>query len=364
MKLAHLVSAIKYYNSSLKKKEITFYSEGRQNFPFLESLIHCLLKENHKISYLSSSNNDPAKHIKSLNFYFYTIGNGFSRSWLFKNLKAKIMIMTVPGLETTQLKRSRYRVHYIYIQHSLASLHGIYPKGSFDHFDTVFCSTPYHIKEMKKIKTIFHLKSINIIEHGYPRIESLKKHLKTFKHQKISKKNILIAPSWGNNCLIESKTIFKLLENLLKAGYNVTLRPHPETFKSSETILKKIKNTYLKNKNFQFEDDINISDSLFNSYYLITDWSGIAFEHYILFKKPIIFIDVKQKINNEDFLYFNMKTEEDTIRNKIGIISDSNNISLDIKLASKNKEYEIKIFENADINAYEEINKILKSINS
>ena len=50
------------------------------------------------------------------------------------------------------LKRSKYSVHYIYVPHSLSSLHSIYRKGAFDYFDTLFCVGPHHVKEARKLE--------------------------------------------------------------------------------------------------------------------------------------------------------------------------------------------------------------------
>ena len=60
-----------------------------------------------------------------------------------------VVVMTMPDLNQFQIKRSRFSVHYVHVQHSLVSLHMIYRKGAFDHFDTVFCSY-HHIAEIRR----------------------------------------------------------------------------------------------------------------------------------------------------------------------------------------------------------------------
>lgn len=360
MRFLNLLNSIKFFNSSDVNKEITFYSEGKQNWPFLENLVLYFLKKNKRISYLTSSNDDPAFSINNGKFFIYNIGSGFSRNWIFKNVKSKILIMTVPGLEITQIKKSKYKVHYIYIPHSLASLHGIYPKGSFNYYNSIFCSTPYHVTELKKIISLYNLKDINIVKYGYPRLDILRANRQKLNNTDNFKK-ILIAPSWGNDCLIESHKIFTIMNDLLSKGYIVTLRPHPETLKSSRKIITKIKKQYLFNNNFIFEDDINKTRSIFNSDLLITDWSGIAFEYYIISKKPVIFVDVKQKLNNIDFSLFNMRTKEDLIREKIGIISSPKKLINNLRLL-ESKNYPFYIFKNSTKVAANEIKKILHNI--
>ena len=62
-----------------------------------------------------------------LSFY---IGDGVARSNFFINLKATIIVMTMPDLETFHIKRSKvYPVHYVYIFHSLNNFSA--PFGTF-----------------------------------------------------------------------------------------------------------------------------------------------------------------------------------------------------------------------------------------
>ena len=57
--------------------------------------------------------------------------------------------------------------------------------------------------------------------------------------------NVVVAPSWGVNCLVESGMAKKIINKLLALGCNVTLRPHPETIKHANEkitdILKVLK---------------------------------------------------------------------------------------------------------------------------
>ena len=47
-------------------------------------------------------------------------------------------------LESIPNKKSKNKVHYVYIQHSLVSLHMAYREGAFDHYDYILCrSTSY-----------------------------------------------------------------------------------------------------------------------------------------------------------------------------------------------------------------------------
>ena len=86
------------------------------------------------------------------------------RTILFKILKAGIMIMTMPDLEVYNIKRSIYSVHYLYVNHSMVSMHMIYRKGAFDHFDTLFCVGPHHVREIRETEKTYGLKPKKLIK--------------------------------------------------------------------------------------------------------------------------------------------------------------------------------------------------------
>ena len=117
-----------------------------------------LLKiSNIPICYISSENNDPGLSLKHKNYKTFKIDDRFIRNWLFENIDTDVFVMTVPDIECFQLKRSRYNVHYVYVQHSLVSLHTVYRKGAFDHYDTIFCSGPHHMKEIRAMEEKYNL---------------------------------------------------------------------------------------------------------------------------------------------------------------------------------------------------------------
>ena len=107
----------------------------------------------------------------NLNTFF--IGMGFVRDYFFQNLDTHVMVMTMPDLHNFQVKRSRHNVHYVYVQHSLVSLHMIYRHGAFDHYDTICAAGPHHVKEIRAIEAKYNLPRKNVVELGYSRLDSL-----------------------------------------------------------------------------------------------------------------------------------------------------------------------------------------------
>jgi YidC/Oxa1 family membrane protein insertase len=85
-------------------------------------------------------------------------------------LRAKILVMDMPDLDTYHIKRSKaYPVHYIYLFHSMFSIHSYLRKEALDNFDTIFCVGPHHVNEIKATEKLYELKPKKIINYGFGR---------------------------------------------------------------------------------------------------------------------------------------------------------------------------------------------------
>lgn len=325
-----LKNLMKFIKIEENRRTICFFSEGESYWPHLSGLLKSLLEKfNHKICYVSSSINDPGLLLNHKNLNTFFIGDNYVRDYFFQNLSTNILVMTTPNLNHNRIKLSKKKkVHYIYVQHSLASLHMIYPNGSFDYYDTICCAGPHHVNE---ISTLYKgKKKKNILKIGYSRLDALIKDSKSYKTNPKSKKTILIAPSWGPQGIIESGLCFKLIKELLKAQFKVILRPHQQTMKISKKLVNKIINKFNNNHNFQLEDNVKTHLSYFDSDIMISDWSGAAIEYAFSLGKPVIYCDLPKKINNLNYKKIGIVPLEVFIRNEIGIIWDMNSPITDI----------------------------------
>ena len=307
-----------------KERSIVFYSENESYTVHFEKLIEELTDVHHlTVCYVTSSKDDPilnSSNAKILSFY---IGDGTARTNFFINLKADILVMTMPDLQTFHIKRSKvHNVHYVYVFHSMVSTHMIYRKNAFDSFDTIFCVGKHHVNEISKNEKKYGLSSKKLVEFGYEKLEQLMDEVeKNSKIKSIEKNNrtILVAPSWGTNGLIETRGD-EIIQKLLDSGYDVILRPHPMTYKKSQKTIKNIEKKFQKNIHFKLELDIRNSNSFFLSDCMISDWSGVAIEYAFALEKPVLYVDIPKKINNHDYNDLEIIPLEEKIRSQIGAI--------------------------------------------
>ena len=318
----------KFEKLSDLERSIVFYAENIASMNHFKPLILELTeKMNLQICYVTSVKDDPILSTKNQRILPFYIGDGTARTKFFSSLKAKILVTDMPDLGKFHIKRSsEYPVHYIYLFHSMYSVHSYLRKGAVDNYDTIFCVGPHQIKEIREIEKVYGLKPKKLINYGYGRLDTL---LQKKKDSQITDSNvndlIIIAPSYGDNNLIE-KCGTKLIDILLKSNFRVMLRPHIRTLRDSTKLIDSIKKNFGQNPNFVLETDVINFDSLNNSKCMISDWSGISLEYAFTFGRPVIFIDVPKKILNPNWSDIELEPIETSIRDKIGHIVSPNNL--------------------------------------
>ena len=331
---------------------IVFYAENKASMNHFKTLIFELTeKMDLKICYVTSVKDDPMLAAKNLKIKSFYIGNKTARIKFFITLKAKILITDMPDLEKFHIKRSKIKtVHYVYAFHSVVSTHLVYRKEAFDNFDTILCTGDYQIQEIQERELKYNLKKKKLVECGYSRLDDLVSEYEILKKSnkiEINKNQILIAPSWGENGLIETLGE-DIIDKVLESNYKIIFRPHPMTIKKSSGLIKKIRKKYSDNENFIFEDDISTFDSFYSSECVISDWSGVAMEYSFTTKKPVLFIDVPKKMRNSEYEKISFVPLEERIREQIGEILSLNDISHltdKIHLIIKNKDEYSKVIE-------------------
>ena len=330
------------------ERSIVFYAENKASMNHFRTLIFELTERmNFQICYITSVKNDPIFSSKNKNILSFYIGEGTPRTKFFLTLRAKILVMDMPDLDTYHIKRSKaYPVHYIYLFHSMFSIHSYLRKGALDNYDTIFCVGPHHVNEIKSTEKFYELKPKKIINYGFGRLDTLLQEKEKFEKSDSNLKDlILITPSYGSENLLE-KCGIELIDTLLKSNFRVLLRPHFRTLRDSKGLIDSIKDKFGKNPNFTFEDGIIPSEYFHNSICMVSDWSGISMEYAFTFERPIIFIDVPKKVLNPNSSDILLEPIEISLRSKLGYIVSPNSLKIIpdlIKDTNKNNKFSQQI---------------------
>jgi YidC/Oxa1 family membrane protein insertase len=303
-----------------KDKEIIFYSERKDYYPYFEGIINELVdKYEQTFSYITSDPEDPIlknSEIKIKTFYLNKLLPFFMLL-----VNCKVFVMTLTDLNQFHLKRSINPVHYVYVFHAMNSIHMFIRFGSFDYYDSLLCVGPYTSHELREYEKLYNLPKKEIVKAGYYRLERIyNNYLKYLKDKKeCLKKTILIAPSWGKDNIIESYGE-KLTEILLNEEYKVIVRPHPETVKRYPKILNQLENKFKKNKDFKLERDVVSDNSLLEADVMISDCSGVVLEYTLGTERPVLILDVPIKVSNPRYKELGIEPFELKMRKEAGII--------------------------------------------
>ena len=317
-----LIGFIKFVKLSKKEKEFVFYSETRFYRNYYTDLITNLKKINQENIVLVTSDKDDLIHFKDKIKCFY-INNYFVLSFFFKVLNCKFMIMTLTDLGN-HIQKSKLCEYYVYFFHAMGSTHKIYTNKAFKNYDIVFANGEYQSRELRLAETKFNFLKKEIINSGYFFLDYLiansNLYLKETKH-------VLFAPSWNYN----KKNLFddysiEIISTLLSKNFKITLRPHIEHYKRSINTINQIKKLFSSNENFSLDKSFSNLHSLEKSEIVITDNSSIVLEYMLVFKRPIIYVDYKEKIHNTDNGKINILTIEEKFKSVFGNIINHNDL--------------------------------------
>ena len=305
-------------------KKLVVYSERSGFYKYFEALIEGLLKSsNLTIHYITSDPEDAMfKRAESEpRIKPYYIGPKKLITMMMK-LDTDICIMTTPDLENLYIKRSLYRkdVEYIYVPHDMMSVHMGFRKGALDHFDTVFATGGHVEREVRSTEKVFGLPAKTIVPFGYPLAEKLEKSYEAMDKTPHARKEILIAPSWQEDNLLDS-VIDVLIAQLSADDVHLTVRPHPEYVKRYPDRIEALTAKYkdVPAERLTFELDFTTNTSIYSSDLLITDWSAIAYEFCFSTKKPVLFVNTKIKMENPDYKDIPDVPVEISLRDQVGV---------------------------------------------
>ena len=151
----------------------------------------------------------------------------------------------------------------------------------------------------------------------------------------------MFAPSWNyKNENLFNNYGYEIIFTLIKKGYNVIFRPHPEILKRDSLSFKKVLSEFKKNKNFEIDFENTAKKSMERSEILITDNSTIAIEFLFVLKRSTLYINFADKIHNEKFHEIKIEPFETQIKKKFGSeisIEQIKNIDIQIQKVLKRK---------------------------
>lgn len=273
-------------------KGIVFYSEGKQYWNTFKPVLEALDASGTPAVYLTSDEADPGLSHPFAHVAARCIGAG-NRGYAAMNmLEADICVMTTPGLDVLQIRRSPGVKHYTHLVHSPTDA-AFYKLYSFDYFDSVMCSGAHQKESIRFLEALRGTKPKDLLETGCPYMDVLAGELEQRRDSAgmastpREHPRILLAPTWGANGLLR-RFGTDLLLPMAEAGFEVVIRPHPQSRLSEAELLAALAKALAPYPNVSWDAGTSPLDSMLASDVLVSDLSGIVFDYAFILERPVV----------------------------------------------------------------------------
>lgn len=278
--------------------DIAIFSEGKNYWGTFREIVDELIARKVHFAYYTMDLHDPALLIDNEYMHSHLFDKNKAASFhKLARIKAKVMLSTTPNIGTPgyPLARPVNVEKLVHVFHAFADI-SAYHVGSLDNYDIVFAVGPHQEKPTREVEKARSLKPKKITPIGLPYFDAQYHaiHDSTRSACSTRSKTILVAPSWGaKGLLAEYGTVF--INELAEAGFNVIVRPHPQSHIAEPELIAKCKAETAKHSNVMWDDETVGTKSMLASDLLISDTSSIRFDYAFLYEKPVITLDIPRE---------------------------------------------------------------------
>lgn len=318
---------------SIDNKHIAFYSESSGFYKYFQGAIEWLLSHSDAtIHYITSDPDDQIFAIAEREPRIRPYYLGQSRLiTLMMKMDADVVVTSLGDLDNYYIKRSYVRkdVEYVYMPHHMTSMTVTSTPGEYTNYDAVMCVGQHQVDDVRALEAYYHTKAKKLPLIGYDLLDREIADYEAMPHTGHERPEILIAPTWNYDNILDS-CIDPMLHELLGHGYHITVRPHPEYKKRYRAKLDALVERYAKvpSEELTFETDFSGHSSILEADVMVTDWSSVAEEFSFTTLKPCIFVNTAMKELNHDWRDITSWLPADiSLRDEIGRSVDPKDLS-------------------------------------
>ncbi len=271
------------------RKKFVIYNEGKQYWNVFKPILDEFENRGLELSYLTSDANDPAlqggwKFVKA-----ECIGQGNKAFARLNLLAADIVLMTTPGLDVYQMKRSKNVSHYAHVRHGTGDA-TMYRLFGIDYFDSILLTGDCQKDDIRYLEKARGTKEKELVTVGCSYLDELKKKMDAIPKEEGHNFTVLVSPSWGPSAIL-SKYGERLLDPLADTGWKIIIRPHPQSAKSEPQILERLKARYQGRDNIEWNFDRDNIYAMKRADIMISDFSSIIYDYTFLCDKPVMYVN-------------------------------------------------------------------------
>ncbi len=298
-------------------KPYVIYSEGGQYWNVFRPVADEFERRGVPLAYYTSSREDPVfeRGYRFVKPEFIGTGNAaFARLNL---LSAGVVLMTTPGLQVYQLKRSKNVRHYSHVLH-MPNDATTYRLFGLDYFDSVLLTGDYQKADLRTLEAQRGTRQKQLVTVGCSYLDVLAGEIKKIPEEENRPFTVLVSPSWGDVGVLK-RYGERLLDPLVRTGWRIIVRPHPQSRKSEPELLERLEARYRGTPNLEFDYERENIHAMRKADIMISDFSGIIFDYAFLCDRPVMYMNTDIDLRPYDAYDLNRPLWQFTVLEKMGI---------------------------------------------
>ena len=304
-------------------KHLVVYSERSGFYKYFRDAVEWLLANSTvRVHYVTSDPDDQVFELAAAEprLMPYYIGDKRLITLMMK-MDADVVLMTLEDLDCAYIKRSYVRkdTEYVFAFHHMTSTTLTAHEDSYDHYDALLCVGPHQVREVRAAEKLRHLPAKELVECGYGLLDRQIAAYAARPRVAHERPVVLVAPSWQPDNILDL-CAEGVIDPLLRRGWKVVVRPHPEYTKRFRARWEALQAKYAGRgaDEVWFEKDFSSSDSILDADVLVTDWSSVFCEFSFVTLKPSVFVDTPMKVNNPNWKATGIEPTDISLRNEVG----------------------------------------------
>jgi hypothetical protein len=275
--------------SEYGRQKYVIYAEDKRYWNLFRPVLDEFEKRSTPLLYLTSSADDPCFTASYRHITFENIGTGNKSFARLNFLSADFVLMTTPGLNVYQIKRSKMVRHYSHVLHGVTDV-TTYRMFGLDYFDSVLLTGDYQGADIRLLEKIRGLNKKELFTAGCSYLDEYAERIQELPEEANHVFTVLVSPSWGPSALL-TRYGEKLLDPLAKCGWRIIIRPHPQSTLVEGNVLKRLEERYKNFANIEWDHERDNIYSLKKADVMISDFSGIIFDYVFLRNCPVIYVN-------------------------------------------------------------------------
>ena len=270
-------------------RTFVIYNEDRRYQSVFRPVLEAFERHKTEVSYFTSCRDDEAFGAGYTYVKPEYIGEGNAAFARLNLLSADIVLATTPGLGVYQWKRSRNVRHYAHILHSPGDA-TMYRLFGVDYFDSILLTGSYQKDDVRYLEKARGLKEKDLPVVGCTYLDVFREKLAEIPAEENHSFTVLLSPSWGPSGIL-SRYGESLLSPLADTGWNIIVRPHPQSSVSEKDMLDRLTEKFAGCKNVVWDYSRDNIATMKKADIMISDFSGIIYDFTFLCDKPVMYVN-------------------------------------------------------------------------